>query len=332
MDGETSSALSSLLKTQNSTNITLSSPHTISLPLLSIFDSTTLPSSSITSDHLQSHTRDAIQVLINSIFSLPLVGSLRGESSDPHHVPTVTSVHNRNNVSNEPLVKLPSVGDLERQLLPREKKLPIGIDKKPLTRWEEFARRKGIGKKRKEKKVWDEDKGEWRDRWGYAKKMKEKEGMEDWAVEVKDGEDGVDPRSAGRKKVKLEKGKNEAKRQGNLMRAAKALSKDKVEKEGKKDELDRKIGQVGKSTTAMGKFKEAGEVGRNKGDRRKFESNIPTEGASTASERTKQMEILKRLEKEPKVSGKKRKAENDGEINVRKAIKGLNGERREKRK
>lgn len=38
-----------------------------------------------------------------------------------------------------------------------------------LTRWEQFAQRKGIQKRKKDKLVWDESVGEWRRRFGYKR-------------------------------------------------------------------------------------------------------------------------------------------------------------------
>ncbi|EEH04404.1 conserved hypothetical protein [Histoplasma capsulatum G186AR] len=78
-------------------------------------------------------------------------------------------------------------------LLPRFKPLPA--PKQP-TKWELFARKKGIGKynkklgsgggsaeaERRKKLVYDEASGEWVPRWGY--KGKNKGGENDWLVEV----------------------------------------------------------------------------------------------------------------------------------------------------
>ncbi|EEQ91898.1 hypothetical protein RJZ56_006580 [Blastomyces dermatitidis] len=78
-------------------------------------------------------------------------------------------------------------------LLPRFKPLPA--PKQP-TKWELFARKKGIGKynkklgsgggsaeaERRKKLVYDEASGEWVPRWGY--KGKNKSGENDWLVEV----------------------------------------------------------------------------------------------------------------------------------------------------
>ena len=65
--------------------------------------------------------------------------------------------------------------------LPREKPLPA---KKQETKWEKFAKKKGIkDKKRAEgKMVYDEEKGEWTSKWGYKGRNKDGEG--DWIVEV----------------------------------------------------------------------------------------------------------------------------------------------------
>lgn len=75
--------------------------------------------------------------------------------------------------------------------LPREKPLPK--PKEP-TKWEKYATKKGIAPKRKDgKMVYDEDKGEWVPKWGY--KGKNKDGEEDWLVEVdekKEAREGVE--------------------------------------------------------------------------------------------------------------------------------------------
>ncbi|PKY01245.1 ribosomal biogenesis regulatory protein [Aspergillus campestris IBT 28561] len=76
-------------------------------------------------------------------------------------------------------------------ILPRFKPLPTP---KPPTKWELFARKKGIGKyntrpgagmadsERRKKLVYDQEKDEWVPRWGY--KGKNKSADEQWLVEV----------------------------------------------------------------------------------------------------------------------------------------------------
>ena len=77
--------------------------------------------------------------------------------------------------------------------LPREKHVPVP---KAKTKWEKFAERKGITKKKKEGNlVFDEETGEWRKRYGFGAKgrgpatMEDAEGkrkkvQDDWLVEV----------------------------------------------------------------------------------------------------------------------------------------------------
>ncbi len=50
--------------------------------------------------------------------------------------------------------------------LPRAKPLP---QPRAPTKWEAFAQRKGIVKKKRSKEVWDEDTGEYRRRFGYKR-------------------------------------------------------------------------------------------------------------------------------------------------------------------
>ena len=65
-------------------------------------------------------------------------------------------------------------------LLPREKPVP---KVRPPTKWEKFAKEKGIQKKKKEKLVWDEVAGEWKPRYGFHGINQKKE---QWMVEVSD--------------------------------------------------------------------------------------------------------------------------------------------------
>ncbi|XQJ28915.1 ribosome biogenesis regulatory protein (RRS1), putative [Leishmania guyanensis] len=77
--------------------------------------------------------------------------------------------------------------------LPREKALP---KPKPLTAWQKFAVKKGIDiHRKKSNRVFDEDRQEWKDKWG--KRAREDRDKYDWLREVKSGympaEDGGDP-------------------------------------------------------------------------------------------------------------------------------------------
>lgn len=59
-------------------------------------------------------------------------------------------------------------------VLPREKRMP---DLAPETRWEKFAKAKGIKNKKKERMLWDEQTQEWRPRWGYKVRVLERHAL-----------------------------------------------------------------------------------------------------------------------------------------------------------
>ncbi|KIV78308.1 hypothetical protein PV11_10037 [Exophiala sideris] len=110
--------------------------------------------------------------------------------------------------------------------LPRWKPLP---KPKAPTKWELFARKKGIGKfggnlkggaaleDRKKNLVYDEESGEWVKKWGY--KGKNKQAENEWLVELDDDKqqkekDGVNPRAVTRQE-RVEKIKRQDRRQRN---------------------------------------------------------------------------------------------------------------------
>ncbi|PNS17711.1 hypothetical protein CAC42_3106 [Sphaceloma murrayae] len=132
-------------------------PYTFDLGNLLCTDANPLPpDSQLTEDALASNARDCAQGLINQLLSTCPVT----RSSD------LTSV----------TLTLPP----PTTRLPREKHVPAP---KPLTKWQEFAKRKGIqAKPRDGKLVYDEEKKEWVPKWGY--KGRNKDGENDWLVEV----------------------------------------------------------------------------------------------------------------------------------------------------
>lgn len=107
--------------------------------------------------YLRNYARDSTQLLFNAIFQLP----------------TDTSDHGI-------LARLP---EETHTPLPREKPVP---KPKPLTKWEKFAKQKGIQKRKRDRMVLDEATGEYKPRWGYGRV--EKDGLNDWAIEVKDND------------------------------------------------------------------------------------------------------------------------------------------------
>lgn len=103
---------------------------------------------------LQATARNGVQLLVNQIFALPTNVTLDGV-----------------------FAKLPPA----TTILPREKPLPKA---RPETKWEKFAKTKGIAPKpKKDRMVFDEEKQDWVPAWGYKGKNKDKE--EQWIHEIK---------------------------------------------------------------------------------------------------------------------------------------------------
>lgn len=125
-----------------------------------------LPTSQSLDTSLQAIARDGTQSLLNQL---------------------LTTCQITSNAANGVLLNLPPPATT----LPRHKPLPTP---KPPTKWELFARKKGIGKysskpgaaladkERRKNLVYDEASGEWVPKWGY--KGKNKEADNQWLVEV----------------------------------------------------------------------------------------------------------------------------------------------------
>lgn len=187
-------------------------------------------------DYLQSTARDGIQALIAALYTLPIHPSPDG-----------------------PLAQLPP----PTTALPRAKPLP---KPKAPTKWERFAASKGIQKKRRERKVWDEEKQEWVDRWGRDGKNKDKEVQ--WIHEVKADAGGVlplfrcghathtppamdvDPAQDARTARKARVAKNERQRLQNIARAQAAHEA----RQQRHVDIDRTLASTRISTASMGKF------------------------------------------------------------------------------
>lgn len=183
-------------------------PNTYDLGNLAIFDPNPLDNEkllskdeSIKEDHLQSVTRDNVQLLINQILSLPVKTTTETHGSSTGQNSTMT------------LIQLPE----PTTILPREKPIPKA---KPLTKWQQFAARKGIKPKAKDgKMVYDEDTCEWVPKWGY--KGKNKLIDDQWLVEVDDKvknteDELIDPRTLKRAERKKLIKKNELQHKRNL--------------------------------------------------------------------------------------------------------------------
>lgn len=148
------------------------------------------PSRSDREQYLLDLTRDNTQLLINSIWELP---TEREEESV--------------------VAKLPAA----RMVLPRARKLPVP---KPLTKWEQIAKAKGIKKRTRDKKVYDEVLDKWVPTYGYQRFKAEKE--KDWIIEVPQNADPNKDMFAEKRDLRIERiAKNEISRMRNIARAKK---------------------------------------------------------------------------------------------------------------
>lgn len=132
--------------------ITKAIPVTFDLGNLAAFDPNPLPSNTPSEPQIQAVSRDTTQLLVDQLLALPRNRSIEGV-----------------------FIQLPAPASL----LPREKPLP---KPKPPTKWELFAKKKGIQKKKEANTVYDEETGEWVPRWGYKGANKKTEN--EWLVEL----------------------------------------------------------------------------------------------------------------------------------------------------
>eukprot|EP00457_Paulinella_chromatophora_P010032 gb/GEZN01010118.1/.p1 GENE.gb/GEZN01010118.1/~~gb/GEZN01010118.1/.p1 ORF type:complete len:340 (+),score=77.65 gb/GEZN01010118.1/:81-1100(+) len=139
---------------------------------------------------LAESTRDNVQLLFNRIFALP---------TEP--LPA--------DFGQGRLATLPE----PTTSLPREKPAP---KLKTPTKWEEFAKLKGIQKRKRSKLLFDEASGDWKRRYGYDKANDE---TQQWVVEAKANDDGsVDPWT----QMQVDKKERVAKNQKQQLRNLKA--------------------------------------------------------------------------------------------------------------
>lgn len=189
--------------------------------------------------------------------------------------------------------------------LPREKPAP---KPKPMTKWEKYAKEKGIDKKKKKDRlVWDDVVSKWVPQFGY-KKVKNFE-EKTWMLPVKGGApDDEDPfeKLAESKREKV--AKNELQRLRNLARAKKVVvpslgvlpsaGKPGVNMKAVSQSEDlRKAAEIAKTSTAsLGKFqkdlgKKLESSAKTRGAKRKFESNT----GDVDTEKAKAMRVLESI-------------------------------------
>ncbi|XP_015917765.1 ribosome biogenesis regulatory protein homolog [Parasteatoda tepidariorum] len=212
------------------------------------------------------------QRLLNEIFKLP--------SEYHEHVP---------------VAKLPA----PTTVIPREKHVP---KEKAMTKWQKFAKAKGIQKKKKDKLVWDDASKDWKPRFGY-RSIKNKD---DWMVEVP--QNAPDPNAdffAKAKEARKEKiAKNEYQRLRNIATATKVkvTNLESVDR-ADKHQLSRSLAAAKTATASIGKFADRlpnERPPKNKMKKREFKANIPS---SMSIERDNNLRIFEGLDKKaPKLN------------------------------
>ncbi|KAJ5127323.1 hypothetical protein N7448_008102 [Penicillium atrosanguineum] len=186
-------------------------PYTFNLGHLTVNDPNPLEiTAGELNSSLQATARDGAQCLLNQL---------------------LTTCNITSSAQNGVLLSLPA----PNTDLPRFKPLPTP---KPPTKWELFARKKGIGKfstkpgatladkERRKKLVYDEASGEWVPKWGYKGKNKDDDNQ--WLVEVDESKwkkeeeaatKGGSIRGMGRTERKERIKRNERKERSNATRA-----------------------------------------------------------------------------------------------------------------
>ncbi|KAK3708727.1 hypothetical protein QZH41_015161, partial [Actinostola sp. cb2023] len=217
-------------------------------------------------DFLVNIARDNTQLLFNELWKLPVE---RYENVLLAQLPEPTTV------------------------IPREKPVP---KPKPLTKWQEFAKSKGINKTKRERKIWDEAKGEYLPRYGYKRT---KDDTQDWVAEVPQNADPYEDQFEKRIQKKKEKvAKNEYQRLRNIAKHKKVKIPDKnlqPTRKANKEQLQANVNATRKANASIGKFTKKlskEKVPKNpEGRKRKFEKVA----GEFASEKSKSLEVVDKI-------------------------------------
>ena len=113
----------------------------------------------LTEVQLKDISREPIQQLVHTLFQLP-----------------------SRRIDTRVVIELPPT----KTLLPREHSIP---QMKSLTKWEEFAKTKGILKRKRSRMIWDESSEQWKPRYGYQRTHKNMDNSSSWLEEVANDKD-----------------------------------------------------------------------------------------------------------------------------------------------
>ncbi|XP_067042982.1 ribosome biogenesis regulatory protein homolog [Acropora muricata] len=185
-----------------------------------------------------------------------------------------------------------------RTVIPREKPVP---KPKPPTKWEEFAKRKGIKNRKRERLVLDKNTQEWKPRYGYKRANDD---TKDWLLEVPANADPYEDQFAKKIEAKKERvAKNEYQRLRNIARNKKIAMPDKLlaptATRPSKEQVSVKLNLSRVSTASVGKFTEMlpkEKLPKKTGKKRKFEPVV----GDLSGERSRNLELaMKIARKEP---------------------------------
>uniref|UniRef100_H2ZRB8 Ribosome biogenesis regulatory protein n=1 Tax=Ciona savignyi TaxID=51511 RepID=H2ZRB8_CIOSA len=246
--------------------------------------------------YLKTLAREGAQLLFNEIWKLPI-----------------------ERIQEAVIAKLPP----PTTVLPREK--PVPKPKQP-TKWEEYAKLKGIRKLKKGRMVWDDESKSWKPRWGYKRANDD---TKEWVLEVPRNADPNEDQFEKKMKEKKERiAKNDLQRLRNIARRTgkkvPGVGQTAVAQENKsKTELESAFHVAKQATASLGRFQETLREEKNvkkRGQKRKFEA--VTQKSNTEKER--QLNILNQMyKKQPQLNITKavNKEVQDGEVRKPKAGK-----------
>jgi len=226
------------------------------------------------SAYLRSLARDNTQLLLNKVWTLPF-----------------------ERVDDVIIAKLPA----PTFILPREKPVP---KPRALTKWQTYAKEKGITKRKKTKLVWDEIVNAWVPRFGFKRAAAQHE--KDWVLEVPKNADPFEDQFEKQTEAKSERvAKNELQRLKNIARSRKVAIPSAglvpTEKPSKK-ELHQAMHVAKKATASLGKFQEKlpkEKPLKSTGRKRQFEPLVQDSGV----EKTKNLDVLDQImNKKPKIT------------------------------
>ena len=209
---------------------------TLDLGRLAVFDSTTFNNNELelNEDEIVNEAEKNLKLIFTELYKLKNIQN--GEEKE--------------NVDyDKPLnaVKLP----FPSTILPRSKAIPK--HSKTLTKWEEFAKERGISKKKKARMVYSEKLDEYLPRWG-KNSVKKMESKADYILEDKPKFEGKNPFTMQKQESKLKVLKNKKQEEDNKEKYLKKKREKDSKLKGNIKEERKKLEIAQKSTASLGRF------------------------------------------------------------------------------